>query len=494
MGVKIEIASGRSGADCEAIGVFEEKYGDLKEFDSSVTGGQIGKAIERGEFSGKQDSVLPLHSKKEGRLILLVGLGKKEKFDLDRIRRFAGRAAVVARDMGSSSLALSVPSGPVAEGAQAIAEGALLALYRFDKYKIPENKGELSRIFIACLNENERKKTEEAVRYGTIVSEATNFVRDIVNTPAKDATPTTIAEIARGEAKKWGFKCSILERADMEKAKMGALLGVSAGSAQPPKVAVLEYSNGKGGPIALLGKGITFDSGGLNLKTPSKYMETMKDDKAGAVSVLGAFICATRLKLPVNLVGVMALAENMPGSGAIKPGDVLKAHNGKTIEVLNTDAEGRLILADALSYVTKKYKPEAVVDIATLTGACIVALGTFASGLLGNDKTLIDKVVNAGEKTHERVWPLPLWEEYGELLKSDIADMKNVVSNDGGVAGTITGASFLANFVEPGVGWAHIDIAGTAFNEKESGYLGRGATGVGVRLLVQLLCDWNARA
>lgn len=491
MGVKVEIVKERAVADCEAIGVFEEKYDGLEEFDSSVTGGQIKKAIERREFSGKQDSVLPLHSKKEGRLVLLVGLGKKEKFTLDCVRRFAGRAAVVARDMGSSSLALSVPSGPVAEGAQAIAEGAILALYRFARYKSPESKGELSKIFIACLNENERKKTEESVGYGTIVSEAENFVRDIVNTPAKDATPIKIAEMAKEEAKKWGFKCRIFGSEELANLGCGALLGVSLGSVQPPKMVVLEYSNSKSRPIAIVGKGITFDSGGLNIKTPSKYMETMKDDKAGALAVLGTFICASRLKLSVNLVGVMALAENMPGGGATKPGDVLKACNGKTIEVLNTDAEGRLVLADALSYVTKKYKPEAVVDIATLTGACVVALGTQASGLLGNDQKLMDKIVKAGEKTHERVWPLPLWEEYGELLKSDVADVKNIVSNDGGIAGTIIGASFLSNFVEPGMKWAHLDIAGTAFNEKEYGCLGKGATGVGVRLLTQFLRDWG---
>lgn len=499
--MKIEVVVvgefGELASDCAAIGLFEGEYGKvadsmLKEFDAKTMGGRIKRAMEKGEFSGKTDSLMPLHAN-NGRLVLLVGLGKKEKFDTDGVRRFSGRAAASARELGSSSLAFGALPVPVADGIQAIVEGAMLGLYKFGKYKSPEHgkKHELSTLLLACLNEKERHAFEKAVHVGMVVSEAENFVRDIVNTPAKDATPVNIAEIAKGEAKKWGFKCKILKSEELADLGCGALLGVSLGSAQPPRMVVLEYSNGTGKPIALVGKGITFDSGGLNIKTPSKYMETMKDDKAGAIAVLGTFISAARLKLSVNLVGVMALAENMPGGGATKPGDVLKAYNGKTIEVLNTDAEGRLVLADALAYVTKKYKPQAAVDLATLTGACLVALGTSASGLLGNDQGLVDKIMAAGGKTHERAWQLPLWEEYGELLKSDIADVKNVVSNDAGIAGTITGASFLANFVEPGVKWAHLDIAGTAFNDKESGYLGKGATGVGVRLLVQLLMDWK---
>lgn len=500
--MKIEVVVGGFGeidSDCAAMGLFEGKYAEvsdskLKEFDEKVLDGRIKRAIEKGEFSGKPDSLLPLHAN-NGRLVLLVGLGKREKFDTDGVRRFSGRAAASARELGVLSLAIGPPCGAVAEGAQAIVEGAMLGLYRFGKYKSPEpdeKKKELSRLLVCCPQDKERRAVEEAVRTGLVVSEAENFARDIVNTPAKDATPVNIAEIAKEEAKRWGFKCRVLRSEEMADLGMGALLGVSLGSAQPPRMVVLEHSKGKGAPVALIGKGITFDSGGLNVKTPSKYMETMKDDKAGAVAVLATFICAARLKLPVNLVGIMALTENMPGGGATKPGDVLKAYNGKTIEVLNTDAEGRLVLADALAYVTKKYKPQAAIDLATLTGACIVALGTFASGLLGNDQELMDAIVKAGEKTHERVWQLPLWEEYGELLKSDVADVKNVVSNDGGIAGTITGAAFLANFVEPNVKWAHLDIAGTAFNDKESGYLGRGATGVGVRLLIQLLGDWRS--
>lgn len=503
--MKIEVVVvgefGEIVSDCAAIGLFEGEYGKvadsmLKEFDAKTMGGQVKRAMDKGEFSGKQDSLLPLHANNGG-LVLLVGLGKKEKFDTDGVRCFSGRAATAARDLGASSLAFGALPSPVADGVQAMVEGAMLGLYKFAKYKSPpehhEKKHEISTLLFACPSEKERGAFEKAVKVGLVVSETENFVRDVVNTPAKDATPTSVAEIAKEEAKKWGFKCKIFKGEELSALGCGALLGVSLGSAQPPRMVVLEYSNGKkgGAPIALVGKGITFDSGGLNIKTPSKYMETMKDDKAGALAVLGTFISAARLKLPVNLVGIMALTENMPGGRATKPGDVLKACNGKTIEVLNTDAEGRLVLADALAYVTKKYKPQVAVDLATLTGACIVALGTSASGLLGNDQELLDKIIAAGVKTHERAWQLPLWEEYGELLKSDIADVKNVVSNDAGIAGTITGASFIANFVEPGVKWAHLDIAGTAFNDRESGYLGKGATGVGVRLLVQLLSDWK---
>jgi leucyl aminopeptidase len=276
---------------------------------------------------------------------------------------------------------------------------------------------------------------------------------------------------------------------------MGCILGVARGSSEEPKLVIMEYLGGtKGNPkgkkkIAVVGKGITFDSGGINLK-PTGYIENMKDDKAGAAVVLGLMKILPKLGVKHHVIGVMPLTENMPGQSAQKPGDILTAYNKKTIEVVNTDAEGRLILADALSYVEKNYKPDAIIDLATLTGACIVALGYFAAGMLGTDEALIKKITLTGEKTGERVWELPFWDDYRELVKGDIADVNNSIKGAKYTPGTITGAAFISNFVEK-TPWVHLDIAGPAWLESDSDYVPRGGTGYGVRLLSQLLVDWN---
>ncbi len=311
------------------------------------------------------------------------------------------------------------------------------------------------------------------------------MARDMVNAPPTDMTPTIIAAKARAIARQSGLRIRVLERPQMQKLGMGALLAVASGSAQPPKFIVVEYRSGGKKPfIALVGKTITFDSGGISIK-PAENMDKMKDDMAGGAAVLGAIRTAAALKLPLNIVGLLPATENMPGGRAYKPGDVLRTLSGQTIEIINTDAEGRLILADALAYACS-YKPAVIVDIATLTGACRVALGQEAAGMVGTDEKLKQRLREAGDKTGERVWELPLWEGYYDLIKSDIADMKNTGGRDGSV---ITAAALLSKFVEK-YPWVHLDIAAMAWTDKDRPYTPKGATGIGVRLLTQFLRDY----
>jgi leucyl aminopeptidase len=301
-------------------------------------------------------------------------------------------------------------------------------------------------------------------------------------------TPAAVAAKAREISRQFGLRFQVLERRQMAKLGMGALLGGASGSAQPPKFIIVEYRKGGKKPfIALVGKTITFDSGGISIK-PAENMDKMKDDMSGGAAVLGAIRTAAALKLPLNIVGLLPATENMPGGRALKPGDVLRTMSGQTIEVLNTDAEGRLILSDALAYACR-YKPAVIVDIATLTGACSIALGQEATGMLGTDERSKLKIHKAGQKTGERVWELPLWEEYHELIKSDIADMKNTGGRGGGV---ITAAALLSKFVQK-YPWVHLDIAATSFTEKDRPYTPKGATGMGVRLLTQFLRDYEKK-
>ncbi|MFH1401115.1 MAG: leucyl aminopeptidase, partial [Nanoarchaeota archaeon] len=330
---------------------------------------------------------------------------------------------------------------------------------------------------------------EQGIMLATILADAQNYTRDLINTPARDMTPTVLAAEAQKLAKKHNLGVKVFGKADLKRMKMEALLGVSAGSDQEPKLIVLEYNKSAKESIAFVGKGITFDSGGLSIK-PWNYMLEMKDDMSGGATVLGAMSAIAQLKPKVRIIGVIAASENMLGGSAQKPGDIVKAYNGKTIEVLNTDAEGRLVLADALSYVSKDIKPKAIVDLATLTGACIVALGMTVSGLMTNNRELADKVRTAGGTVAERVWELPLVQEYHDLMKGDIGDLRNIQKGKGYEAGTSSAGAFLSNFVEK-TPWVHLDIAGTAFQSEEREYWPRFATGWGVRLLAQLARDWT---
>jgi leucyl aminopeptidase len=374
------------------------------------------------------------------------------------------------------------------ESAQALTEGSMLGLYRFLKYKTDEEndrKKDVRELTILTENAYQVKALQKSVRTGELIAGSAAMVRDMVSSPGADMTPTVIAGIAKDIAEKHKLRIQVLERDRMRKLGMGALLGVASGSAQPPKFIIVEYRGGGNKPfIALVGKTITFDSGGISIK-PSENMDKMKDDMSGGAAVLGAIQNAASLRLPLNIAALLPATENMPSGSAYKPGDVLKTLSGQTIEIVNTDAEGRLILSDALAYACR-YKPALIVDIATLTGACRIALGQEAVGMLGNDDAFKQKMREAGEKTGERVWELPLWEGYFDLIKSDIADMKNSGGRDGGV---ITAAALLSKFVQK-YPWVHLDIAGTAWTEKDRSYTPKGATGIGTRLLTQFLRDY----
>jgi len=455
-------------------------------------GGAISRLIKRGDFKPKPGAVHIMYP--EGRIaaerLLLAGLGKGSEITLNRLRHASGKAAAALRAAGAQDLVIVVDGiGPDAEEtAQAMAEGAALGLYRFLKYKTNEEQDKKKDIRTMTLL-TEKASLVNTMQTGVKIAEAiarsTVMARDMVSSPPMDMTPAVIAAKARELARSYGLRVQVLERRQMEKLGMGGLLGVASGSAQPPKFIIVEYRKGGKKPfIALVGKTITFDSGGISIK-PAENMDKMKDDMSGGAAVLGAIRAAAALKLPLNIVGLLPATENMPGGRAYKPGDVLRTMSGQTIEILNTDAEGRLILSDALAYACR-YEPAAIVDIATLTGACGIALGQEASGMLGTDDALKRKIKAAGEKTGERVWELPLWEEYYDQIKSDIADMKNTGGRAGGV---ITAAALLSKFVKK-YPWVHLDIATTAWTEKERPYTPKGATGMGVRLLTQFLRDY----
>ena len=453
--------------------------------------GQMRKVLVAEEFTGKANQLFLLHTLGEipAERVLLVGLGKKRDFSPERARQAAGTAARHVRDLGLKTFSILIFSHGAAlrldQSAQAIVEGSLLGLYQFTPYRT-ENRSEIKEIRHIRLITRAEKRRDQATlgaRRGQVLAESTNFARDLCNHPSNVVTPTRFSKEARAVAKKLGLKCQVLERADAKHLGMGAFLGVARGSREPPKFIVLEYhgTKRKESPVVLVGKTVTFDSGGISLK-PAENMEQMKTDMAGGAAVFGALRAVAQLKLPISLIAILPATENMPSGTAIKPGDVVKTLSGKTVEVINTDAEGRMILADALTFATR-YKPSAIIDLATLTGACVVALGHHATGILGNNSRLIERLKRAGEECGERVWELPLWEEYFKQIKSDVADMKNV---GGRGAGAITAAAFLNKFVEDSP-WAHLDIAGTARIEEGRPYIPKGATGVGVRLLVQYL-------
>ncbi|MEP9410539.1 MAG: leucyl aminopeptidase [Candidatus Brocadia sp.] len=455
----------------------------------------ISELLKKKEFIAKLNKtiILPTYGKIPAKRIMLVGLGKKKDVVPDKIRQAAGTTTSTLRDMGISECigvmdSIDIPQ-PVGEWYQAYTEGAILALYQYQKYKTvpPEEQHELEALTLLLSDKEELILASEAVKHGQIIADAVYFTRDLINTPSQDKTPAVLADTAKKLSRELGIQCKILSLPELKKLGMGGLLGVAQGSAQPPKFIILEYdAHAKSqDTVVFVGKGITFDSGGICLKQ-AKDMDQMKSDMSGGAAVMGAIKAISRMKLPQHVVGLIPCAENMPSGSAIKPGDIIKFYSGKTAEVANTDAEGRLILADALAYA-EKYKPGAVIDLATLTGSCVVALGTVVTGMMGNNEELKKRVKIAGEKSWERVWELPLWEEYQEQIKSDIADIKNV---GGPYAGAITAACFLSKFTEK-YPWVHLDIAGTSWCDKNSAYTQKGASGVGVRLLVQLIQSWT---
>jgi leucyl aminopeptidase len=478
--------------DTVAIGVLEgavELTGGALAVDRAM-GGVISQMFKSGEVSGKQGDFVLVHTL--GKLavskVVTIGLGKPEELTVEKLRRIAGEAGrflrrVKARRAAVEAFGAGTNGISHESAAQATVEGIIMGLYAFQKYlsKQPDDRT-VDELLVVEADTAKAVDVERGLRLGEVVGEAVNAARDMVNEPANRMTPSDMAEIARMLARQHGLECTVLEREQMVALGMGALLGVAQGSSQPPRFIVLSYRGAPGSSRVMgwLGKAITFDSGGISLK-PSEGMELMKGDMSGGAAVMSALAAVSRLKLKVNVTAIVPATENMPGGRAQRPGDVVKAMNGRTIEVVNTDAEGRLILADALCYAVKEGLSP-LVDLATLTGACHVALGDFCSGLFSNDESWQKRVKEAGEASGECLWPMPMFDDYGEQIKSTVADIKN---SGGRWGGAITAAKFLAEFAGK-TPWAHIDIAGTAQTDKERGYLVKGATGVGVRVLVSL--------
>ena len=470
------------------IGCFEDAKDELFVTCDAALDGCLERLMVSREFWGKPNSTILIHTmgKLPSERLLLVGLGKKREMNAERLRTAAGNAVKALRVARVASFATVLPLAGGAETAlDAVVTGTLLGGYAFEQYKT-KSREELFSVASMTLLLNKGTHTTSArdsIKKAEIICEGVALARDLVSHPGNVATPGYLAETAQKLADTYGLHCSVYEQAEMEQLGMNALVGVGKGAEEPPRLIVLEYHGAaaKGRPVVLVGKGVTFDSGGISIK-PGAGMEEMKSDMAGGAAVLGTLAAAARLKLPVNLIGIVPTAENMPDGKSYKPGDVLTSMSGTTIEITNTDAEGRLILCDALHFA-RKYKPAVIIDLATLTGACVVALGHEASGLMGNNQRLVDALQEAGKRSGERLWPLPLWEEYGEAMKSDIADLKNAGSRDGG---TITAGWFLKQFVGK-TAWAHLDIAGTAWGDKARPYCPKGATGVGVRLLIEYL-------
>ena len=454
-------------------------------------GGQASQALRSGDFKGSKDESLLLFPR-SGEIgadrVLLVGLGKREEFGVGSLRRATGTAIRTAERVGVGSLAVSLdPADELVEdlstAAQGTAEGAVLAAWEFTEFKAPkeDKKVRPSSLAILARSDDQVALLERGARWGRIVASGENLARTLASRPSNVATPTHLAEIAKEIADRHGLDLTVLDGDGIREERMGGLLAVSQGTEQEPRFIALEYKGAEmeGGPLVLVGKGITFDTGGVSIK-PAAGMEDMKYDMSGAAAVLGAMRAIAELGIQAHVVGLIPSTENMLSGRSIKPGDIIRSHLGKTVEVINTDAEGRLILMDALSYA-HRYKPQAILDAATLTGACVIALGHHAVGLMGNDEALIEEVRAAGERTGERCWPLPLWGEYRRQLDSDFADLKNV---GGRPAGTITAGWFLREFVGD-IPWAHLDIAGTAYRTEPLPYLRKGATGIPTRLFVE---------
>jgi leucyl aminopeptidase len=449
--------------------------------------GEISKLTRQGEIDGKLGKVTIIHTlgKLPAERVAVVGLGKREEFGLEEVRIASAAAVKAAKGVKANRVASIVHGAGIGgleakEAAQATVEGSILGEYEFEGYKEKkreEGRGTIDEFVVVERTKEKAKVMEEGARVGEIVSNAENRARDLVNAPSNKITPTYIANYA----KKIGLKCEVL---DPKSKGMEAIWAIAKGSKEPAKVVVLSHRSPRTSfpKIALIGKGITFDAGGISLK-PSKKLWEMKIDMAGAAAVIETMRAIKLLGIKKNVIAVIPLAENMPDGGALKPGDVVSSLSKKTIEIISTDAEGRMILADAITYA-KKLGATQMVTIATLTGGCITALGDAASGIMGNDEKLVKALINSSKKTGEKMWELPLYKEYKEYIKSSIADMKN--ASEGRGASPSTGGIFLQNFVDK-TPWAHIDIAGTAYLSRNIGYLSEGATGVGVRTLVEFL-------
>jgi leucyl aminopeptidase len=448
--------------------------------------GLLRRVLAAEKFEGKPNQAAYFYT--EGRIparrVLVVGLGPRREADAETVRRAAALGARRARDLGAETvgLCLSVDRVPARARAQAAVEGAVLGTYRFDKYLKEKNGKAIQTLSVLEPDRRSLTGARDGFRAGEVWARATCSARDLVNEPANVITPASLARRAEEVARAGGLKVKVLERADCAKLGMGAFLGVSQGSHEPPKFIHITYAPRRRARrrVAVVGKGITFDSGGLDLKT-AEGMLRMKDDMSGAAAVLGVFEALPKLRLPIEVHGLIAATENMPSGTAQRPGDIVRAMNGTTIEIGNTDAEGRLTLADALAYAAKEIHPDEIVDLATLTGAIVIALGLGVSGVFGSHDAPTNRVLTAAREAGERMWRLPLHDEYKEGLKSDVADLNNISAQRG--AGAIVAGLFMREFTG-GVPWVHLDIAGTAFAEREWALGPKGGTGVGVRTVL----------
>jgi leucyl aminopeptidase len=493
--VKIFVKKGKlvdTKSQAIILPLFEENKklsGNALEIDK-ISDGLISELINNGDFEAKpsQISVIYTRGALPAQRIALVGLGKQNEFNLEKLRGAFAKVMQHLRNLNikeaATEINLDLLPRKKDQMAQAVAEGSLLGLYQYTPFKTVgrEDLKEMEQLTIVA-DAKDFSLIESAVKKTQMITQAVCFARDLISAPSNEMTPTIMAQKAQEIAHRKNVSCRVLNKAKMKEMGMNALLAVASGSNEEPKFIILEYAGGKksAAPIVLVGKGLTFDSGGISIK-PAEKMDEMKTDMSGGAAVMGVIMAAADLQLPLNIVALVPATENMPGGSACKPGDIVKSYSGNTIEVLNTDAEGRLILADALAYASK-LKPAAVVDVATLTGACVIALGDDVIGMLGTDDKLKNEINGAAQTTGELVWELPLWESYHELIKSDIADYKN---SSGRAAGTITAAAFLSKFAGDSP-WVHLDIAGPAWTTKDKTYIPKGASGVTVRLLVEFL-------
>jgi len=493
--VKIFVKKGKlvdTKSQAIILPLFEENKklsGAALEIDK-ISDGLISEVINNGDFEAKpsQISVIYTRGSLPSQRIALVGLGKQNEFNPEKLRGAFAKVMQHLRNLNikeaATEINLDLLPRKKDQMAQAVAEGSLLGLYQYTPYKTVgrEDLKEMDELNIVVAD-NDFSLIEAEVKKARIIVGAVYFARDMISAPSNEMTPSNMAQKAAGIARRKNVSLKVMDRKKMKAMGMNALLAVASGSHEEPKFIILEYAGGKksAAPIVLVGKGLTFDSGGISIK-PAEKMDEMKTDMSGGAAVMGVIMAAADLQLPLNIVALVPATENMPGGSAYKPGDIVKSYSGKTIEVLNTDAEGRLILADALAYASE-LKPAAVVDVATLTGACVIALGDDVIGMLGTDDKLKNEINGAAQTTGELVWELPLWESYHELIKSDIADYKN---SSGRVASTITAAAFLSKFAGDSP-WVHLDIAGPAWTTKDKPYIPKGASGVTVRLLVEFL-------
>ncbi|PYS24448.1 MAG: leucyl aminopeptidase [Acidobacteria bacterium] len=473
-----------------AVAVFKDERangGLLKSLDQAV-GGLISEVTKSEEFVGKEGETAYFHVSGNGlkaRRLLLIGCGDRASYKSAQITQMGGTAARFLRSKNLKTIAV-VPraDGEAKAAAQMVVVGAIMGMFEPDKYRTKDKEQRQLKSVTVVVDGADKKAVQRGAERGRIIGESINFTRDLANEPGAYMTPTIMADRAKQVAKEFGLSFDVLDQKQMEKLGMGSLLGVARGSDEPPKLIVMKYKPSKSTSkdlLALVGKGITFDSGGISLK-PGENMELMKYDMTGAATVIGTMQAIAQLKPSVSVLGVAPCSENLPSGKAIKPGDVLRAMTGKTIEVINTDAEGRLVLADAIAYA-KKLGATKIIDMATLTGAVSIALGDVNTAILGTDQELIDEVIASGVEVGEKFWQLPLDAEYTKQIKSDIADIKNV---GGKKAGTITAAAFLKEFAEE-TPWAHLDIAGTAWGDPATPYRSKGPTGVAVRTLVEFI-------